>query len=453
MNQIINSKKIIWSTFIKMAILLVIASVVGTSMLIGVFSIPTGRIEKHVEESVSQLVVEGDHFSAFPGTSCTKQDNYSDAEYINGAMVNNSAKGIFTGLYGLEYQNSLIEITKDSPVTVLENVFNEERQLEYKEYGVRFWNGYEVILKPLLLFLTYGQIRHLNFYLEFGIIISIILLLHRKHLSKYSIPIIISFMLLEPFPLAATMAFAGFFYCTYIPCLLMLLFNDAIQKRNLYPLFFMLIGICVIYFNMNYFQLISFAYALVFYFILNGFPKTIKKSLCVFTISFACWFLGYFGMMAMKWIMYEVLTGNALIPDMISRILYRISATAYYTGPHISRIVALLRNAHYLVSNGPWMIMEIVFITYMLLKTRKDITAKKLKENIFRLHKSLIMIFMLMTFIVVARYLLFANHVYVHAWVMYRLFDAMVLTFNTIITKIAFEGDSQNEKICKNNET
>lgn len=442
-------RKQILKTLCKMAITLAVSAVVGTLLLSAAYSLPTDRIKDNVRKSVGQLALEGDHFSVFSGLKYTEFDNYSDANYLNAAMVDHSAKGFFTGLYGLEYENADAVIEYDSPVTVLKNVFSDDGELQYREFGKRFWNGYEIIVKPLMMIFTYGQIRNLNLYLEITLLMVLILLMHRYHLAKFSIPLVISYLLLNPVTMASSMAFSGFVYCTYIPCALIMIFNHKIRQRKLYPIFFMLIGICTAYFNMNYIQLISFAYALVFFFLMNGFPKGIKETVIAFIIYFVCCFTGFAGMYIMKWIIYEVSTGLPLISDMVSRILYRVSATAYYTGPSISRFKAVYMNIRYLVINIPWIVIELIYIIYMMSRAVRVGRRCRLPE-IMRSNGPVLVLFLLMTALVLLRYIVFSNHVYVHAWVTYRIADAAVLLFNIAATYIVF--GARNEKISKTDE-
>ena len=434
----------ILKTFCKMIMVLFVSAIVGTMLLSVAYSLPTDGIKKNVQKSVGQLVLEGDHFSVFPCLEYTDFDNYSDAHYLNAAMVDNSAKGFFTGLYGLEYENADAQIAYDSPVTVLSNVFLDDSNLQYKESEKRFWNGYEIIVKPLMMVFTYGQVRNINFCLEIALLMLLILLMHKRHLARFAIPLVISYLLLGPVTMASSMAFSGFLYCTYIPCVLIMVFNNKIKQKKLYPLFFMVTGICVAYFNMNYIQLISFAYALVFCCLMNGFPKRRKDAAIAFIVFFACWFMGFAGMYIMKWIVYELFTGLPLISNMIARTLYRISATAYYTGPPISRYLAVYLNIRYLIMNIPWIGMELVYISYLLYKAKKTNRGSKLSQRI-RLNGPVLVLLSLMAVLVLLRYFIFANHVYVHAWVTYRIADAAVLLFNVAFTYIVF--GAQYEKI------
>lgn len=442
------TKKTIF-TLLKMIVLLSASAIIGMLLLSAAFFLPTDRIKENVRESVPGLVSEGDHFSLFSGLRFTEQDNYSDALYLNGAMVDNSAKGFFTGLYGLEYENSKVKIKEDSPVTVLNNVFLEDAEPEYREYGRRFWNGYEIVLKILLQFFNYGQIRFINFYAEIGVLFWLAFMMYRRGLTKYIITVLISYIFLGPVTIAVSMSFGGFMYCTYIPCILMLLSNDRLKQKQRYPLFFMAVGICVAYFNMNYFQLITFVYPLVFYYLLNGFPKDNKRALSSFTVLFASWVAGFTGMYAMKWVLYELFTGQPLISDMIKRTLYRISATEYYTGPPISRIGALGKNLFYLIVNIPWLLFETLYILWIKKPFSKG-KKESAKTGIFEFARSnspVIILILMVTVLVLLRYLLFANHVYVHAWVMFRIADGVIFTLNVLMIYFSGGESIENEKI------
>lgn len=439
------TKKSLIRTILIMIAVLVIAPIIGTLLLSLAFSIPVDRIWNNVGASVELLVKEGDHFSIILGFNFTDLDNYTDANYLNGALINNDINGFFTGLFGSRFNNTLVEINYDSPVTVLASLFNSNLSLELVDYGRRFWNGYEIILKPLLLFFNYSQIRIINIVLEVGLMSLLTFMLFRRGLGKYSIPLFVSYIFLGPVTMGLSIAFAGFFYCTIIPCILMLKFNKSFYEKKLYPVFFLLLGIITAYFNMNYFQLITFGYGIIFYYLLNGFPKNIKESFISFGIMLASWMIGFYGMYFMKWVMYEICTGQPLISSMFERTFYRMSATEYYTGPAINRFEGLYRNIISVVKNFPWLIGEfalVIFIViFMLLNKKRCKTLIFSKENV-----PTFVIFGLMFVIVLARLIIFANHVYVHYWATYRIFDCLILLFNVLVIKFVWEK-TEDEKV------
>ena len=419
-------------SIIRILITLVVSAAIGTLMLSLAYSLPTDRIWNNVEKSVEQIAMEGDHFSLFTGLKFTNQDNYTDAIYMNEALINNDAKGLFTGLIGLEYENKNLPIDYDSPVLLLKNVFQDDSQLEFKEQTTRFWNGYEVVVKILLCFFTYGQIRYINYIVELLLLLAMAMLMKKHELTRFIIPLFMSFLFLGPITMTTSMVFSGFMYCTYIPCIIMLLFNDKLRVGQRYPIFFLIIGIVMAYFNVNYFQLISFAYAFVFYCMLNDFPKSNREAFLTLISMFAYWLMGFDGMYVMKWIIYEILVGQPIISNMIARSLYRVSATAYYTGPRISRIKAMLKNIYYALINIPWLIVEICYIVGALTAFFKGKDRYQASELLKKKMPALILTISMLG-IVLLRYIIFANHVYVHAWVTYRTLDSVILLFNVII--------------------
>lgn len=419
---------------IKILLLMTTSIMIGVLLLVCAYSLPTERIKNNVEESIEILEKETDHYNLFKNIETTIQDNYSDALYLNLALVDNSIKGKFTGLMGLECNNSKLNIKEDSPVKRLSGIFDKNAKIEYKNSNRRFWNGYEVVLKPLLLFANYQEIRVINLILEVTMLMTILLLMHKRNLGKYNIAFVISYLFLKPITIAFSISFAGFVFCMYSSCIAILLLNEKLKEKNLFPLFFMVVGIITAYFNMNYFQLLSFAYPMILYYLINDFSNSYKNSIKVFVSIFLCWLFGFLGMYLSKWIVYELFLEKPIIADMITRSIYRVSATEYYKGPSISRINALLKNVYLVVTDLPWLFVEISFVAYIVIKIIKNnIDIRKQ----FFVNKHKYILFVLMLIIVVLRYLIFANHVYVHDWVMYRVFDSVVLFFNVIIIDMA----------------
>lgn len=413
------SKKTLFESLIS----LIISIIVGTFLLCISYELPTEKIFNNVKESYLLLKNETNYYSVTSTVSGSIQDNVTDAIYLNEALINNEYNGFFTSLYGYNY---LTKKSDDSPVAELSKIFEENnRNIEPSKY--RFWNGWELVLKILLQFFDYSNIRYLNLILQSSLMFLLLYLMHRKGLNRYELPLLILYLFINPFAMALTMAYSGYYYCMIVPCIIILLFNDWLNKEDRYYIFFELIGVATFYFNMNYIQLMTFAVPYIFVLLVNGFPKTIKKAV-FHTLRYGVfWFVGYSGMMIGKWIIFYLCTGSNIFIEMLDVIIFRTSS-GY--GKKIHRYNALLENIFVAISNIWNVLIEFIFIFVIIIGIykKKNRLFKKNSVDIFVIIESLIA--------VIVRYIIFANHTIIHSFVTYRLIGIFLFTMNVVLIRI-----------------
>ena len=132
-----------------------------TSLII-VNLIPKEYIENNVKKSVQVFVNEG----YYPKVKLAHNyllDNYTDALMINTAYSVDSEKPLESAIlmrrsYRPKENLKLEEVgTNDKPIQCLIENVNETNET-YLEYS-RYWHGYMIYLRPLLVFFNYLQIR------------------------------------------------------------------------------------------------------------------------------------------------------------------------------------------------------------------------------------------------------------------------------------------------------
>ena len=403
-----------------------LSTVVGFLLLVLVYMLPQSRISSHIRASTPTICNEPLYFSLMTGVGGSTLDNFTELCYLNLAAVGAEGNPVKSALSGYEYHSPKAESYHDTLELVLEN----DPSLTKKPSIFRFWNGYLVFLKPLLLLFTYAEIRNLNLMVQCLLMFLLLHLMHEKKLKKYELPLLLTYLLLNPISLVLNMTFAGFFYCTVIPCIIMLLVNDKLMKHDLYFLFFMMIGVCVIYFNMNYFQIITFGIPIVFYFILNGWPKDLRSLFSSGILFFAAWFLGYAGMMVMKWIVYAIFVSPDIFTTIFTTITVRTSSAN--TDLLFSRADAIQRNIEEITKNEWWEFFEVLFIVSCLAMGLKS--RPPLKKWVPQF-----LIVLILTVIPIIRYFIFANHVFIHCWATYRCLAMAVFAINVFCIDFAYQ--------------
>lgn len=445
--------------FIQVTYALLIIGLLGLVLMALVFMLPTGRIRRHVEQSMLMLASETDYFSVTPGIPGSQLDNYTEAAYINQALVNWKDASLFSCiLSGNYYQTSDQDVL---PVENLLQVVNHDDDCELIPRYCRFFNGYEVVVKPLFIITNYAGIRQINLFLIFFLSVLLCVEMVKKGMKKYVLSAIISFLFINPFSIALSMTFSGFYYCMIIPCLYILMADKEKVKKYGW-LLFEITGACAFYFNMNYFQLLTFGIPLLYYYLVIGIPDKPAKLLKDILLLFAPWCIGYAGMMVFKWAVYALLIDHNMFMEMYEKIVFR---TGTIDG---SRWSGLRVNLTRSLKNPWWDIIECVFVLYCLRNQITSVISKaskfiagRLKKKVDRSKPGLktmakaasfklwvkeqmtsgtlfseIILVAVFAIFPICRCLIFSNHVYIHNAFTYRLFMMPIMALNLFIAKV-----------------
>ena len=394
----------------------------GTILLCFAFSIPAEKIRNNVEASIDVLKNETDYFQIIESDIGTRLDNYTEAYYLNEALVDSSYHSpLNSALSGYCY---VIDGNENlPPVENLAQVLESNNDVIIQSRHKRFFCGYELILKPTLTIASYSTIRNVNLVLSIILFIILVTLMIKKNLGSYIPAISISLLLIHPLTIVKCMTFVGYYYCSIIPCIIILLIDKNVLQKKAW-LLFSLTGACVFFFNMNYFQLISFAMPLMLYFLVLGLPNKTSESLKSILNFFMAWFMAYAGMMVFKWLLYGIIVDSSIFSEMLALISRRTSTSEG------SRFYGITSNINVIKQNTIWIYTEIVFCIFSIIMIVKNKCKVKKKTG------PMLALLLIMSILPMARYLIFSNHVIIHNWVMYRLIMIPVLSYNLAITKL-----------------
>lgn len=407
---------------LQIALIPVACGILGLILLALSFLLPTGSIRGHVEASVDQLYDEGVYHSVTPKLAGAQLDNYTEALYLNQALVGGSdAPVLDCVLEGYQFEPPAADGYRD-PIVKLKTAVEDPASASLIPENKRFFNGYTVVMKILLELTHYSGIRQINLYL--GLFLFLILLrgMMKRGLQRYILPVVVSLLLIHPVTMALNMASFGFFVCMMVPCILMLrMKRETLEKRDW--LLFGITGAATYYFNMNYIQLLCFGVPVLFYFLLTGVPEKPLKLLARLAELFIAWMAGLVGMMVFKWAAYAVLKDPGVFREMLDQFFFR---TGLSEG---SRTDAVLHNIQIAFENNWWNLLELLFIAGTVIRRirGKEKCAFSLSE---------VLLLLVMILLPLGRYFILSNHVLVHGWTTYRLLMIPVLAFDLWITGV-----------------
>ena len=159
----------------KYFFILVISSMVGLILLVGVSFLPTEKINNNVKKDINQLYQETSYFSAFGGNVLgTKQDNYTEAIYLGQILIGDGMQGRLNSALNGYYIYGTGDLVDDLYKYISGDDSASIVPLEH------FWNGWLTILKPMFMFMTYSQIRMFNLTVHSLLLFTLLVMLRKK---------------------------------------------------------------------------------------------------------------------------------------------------------------------------------------------------------------------------------------------------------------------------------
>lgn len=303
-------------------IIVVICVFCGTVALFGAYSLPLQRIQDNVTQSVDTFLKEGS-YPRFSSENLDSQlDNWTDAIMIlvsAGGDSNNIVRSAMLNIYpmveGLDPVESLVEIYGGAAKSHYTNV----------EYG-RYWHGYVVFLKPLLLFFNYDDIRYLIMILHVTLLALIFTLLGKRRQSLYAIPLVLAYLFCNPLALMQSMQFSTITLLALIQLVFFLLLRNKYEK---YPVavvvHFTVFGCLTSYIDLLTFPLVALFIPLAYFVCTTNTARSFRSCLLQPFLYTICWGIGYGGMWMSKWFIGTLLTGKNIVANALEQAAYRTS--------------------------------------------------------------------------------------------------------------------------------
>lgn len=211
-----NTEKNFRKLFIAL-ITVIISVIIGMVLLLLVNSIPNEKMVGNIKESVKVFEREETYPQLMDGMYSSRLDNFTDA-----IILLTSAYKKDTSLIDRTVNAYRITYPDTNPVNslILWGGICSEDFNTYK-YS-RYWHGYQIIVKILLLFFNYQEIRYLNMALQILVVILIILMMKHLDLSYLIVPYVMFYLSLCPIALMMSLQFSAIFYVTNISCVIMM---------------------------------------------------------------------------------------------------------------------------------------------------------------------------------------------------------------------------------------
>lgn len=384
----------------KICMAFIAGLMMGTLLLSLVYLLPTEPMRKNMGESISVLTREGENPFILPGHKGSSLDNYTDAIMLGNAVYRSERPFYQAAMLTERAVNE-----QDKPIAALADYVADGKERMTEEY-FRYWHGYLVVLKPLLLFLNYRQIRVLN-----GIAFLLVLAVTaagflRVRMRRGGVALILAVMGLFPMAIPFSLQFSSAFYIGMLSVAAVLYQGDLIEKKELWGIFFLIVGMCTSYLDFLTYPLFTFGMPLIVCIVRR------KQRLLESVRNGICWGSGYFGMWAGKWTIGSLLTGRNLWIDAMESAGFRLSGGAYEE--RISRIMGVLRNFYIYVS--VWgLLLALAVVLWNVLEVRQY------REKLDKENGGGLLLLLAAACLPIVWYLVMANHSYIHYWYTFRI--------------------------------
>ena len=415
----------------KCLVLLLVLSIIGFALVAVSYALPERTILYNASISTDFLVSE---YTGKDMEWMNWPDFYSDMVMVNVACYSDGE----TPLIKRSINNEKIGYTNEIsyPFEIVrwlsERTSVEKNWYSYNEanatyepcsYG-KYWNGYLILLRPLLLYHSIWQIYKI-FKIMVSLLFGVALLALLIRDWRFAFPFTLAFFTLRPYSkFCLTYAIVEILLCVF---LFIAVIDPRLKKvsvkRNL---FFFAMGAITLYFTLMGFSMVIPVFCAVYLAYQTEIKNERYFSRAEMVLEMVFWYcVGYCCMWAMKWLILA-LSDSSLLAEVMESIKKRSSHNDY--GEEITLWETLLWNmcGFYYKNNAlEWSIWTIsaVAAAIAVLSIVNKALAVKAKDGI---------VLAAVLFVTLGRYAVIMNHSRVHYFFMNRLLSGIVYTLLSI---------------------
>lgn len=401
---------------LKSLIILALSILGGSVLMVLVFLFPVQEMKANAQRSTEIYDYEEVYPQLMWGYKMSQLDNCTDATMILNAIFSGTGNVVDDAMkiYRTEYYDR-------TPVGSLTDFANDVAAKTYNVSYPRYWHGYLVFIKPLLLLFDIADIRIWNMFLFYGLLIYIILLMQKKGLGNYIFPFGVSVLLLNPVAVPLSFQFSTVSYIMLF-AVWTVLNKDDWKIENMF-FFFMFLGIVTAYFDFLTFPLVGLYFPMIFLLLKEN---SWKNAMTIVILCSVAWMIGYAGMWSGKWLVGSILTGENFFADAFDRA--GEYANMEYGDGKVNFLQVIWKNIQVLVK-WPIVISGMGIVLWQgknLLKAKKEhsLTVKWIFP------------FLLVAFAPIVWYIAAGTHSYIHYWFTYRELCVSIFAVLTGLWKV-----------------
>lgn len=312
------------------------------ALIVGAFALPTRNMQQNMKESAHTLLDEGVYPTFLddilvrmrPGNvldlktllfnnRITARDNFTDALMLAQASYDGTEPLLERAMAVYRWSTE-----DENPFGFLQSIINgNDTQIVRKQYD-RYWHGYLVVLKPLLLIFDLSQIRIINLVVLTLLLGYCVFLMHQKIAKNYCGWFLYALLFFMPFTIPFCMQYCTATYVLLIALIILFKHYEWLQQESRLAYFFMIVGMTVAYVAYLTFPLVTFGIPVIFVLLSDPKKRTFKVDLLrVFRYGID-WSIGYVSLWASKWMVASLIMHQNLIKESLQQVAFRASSTS-----------------------------------------------------------------------------------------------------------------------------
>ena len=385
----------------------------GFLLITASYLLPVDRIQQNVRKSAETVEREGSYPFLYQNWRSTRLDNFTDSIMLllaaypgDGNFVQNAMLSTYTRFADHDPAQGLVKWATGAT-----------DGMQTHSYA-RYWHGYLVWLKPLLLVFDYGHIRILNAVLQCLLNLLVLYAMFRRGRKRLMLPYLLMVLFLTPTALFQSFQFSWIFYVTAAAVLLLVLRFEKLAAAGGLWRVFLFTGMATSYVDFLTYPLFTLGVPLALCIALRG-RESLKTSLADVIGLSLTWGIGYVGMWAGKWLLCGLLTGSDVLMTVQGNILARMSnATLEETFGWVDVVKRNIEAYNHWIYLGPFLLCT---AGYALFFGREHITLSGGALSVSRQWAGgALLPLALAALIPFVWYFVAGNHTYIHYWYAHR---------------------------------
>ena len=394
-----------------MAMVVMGAAILGTLFMMTAYMLPTEKMYAKVKSDFDNGYAETLKMSSWTRAGKSANlDPYTDSIMLSKAIYPHQ------GIIDSSLLNpSWHRLPDEMPMACLERNVKNYGVDDNPETYARYWHGYLVVLKPLLMVARPAEIKLIIAYLEIILCMMVVYCLSVRLGFRYVLAFICTMLFWNPVSLAMAFQYANVYIITLMAMLLILKSScETLRRRGLW--IFLITGVMTSFFDLLTYPIVTLGIPVVLYLLIIMKEENVGVQDCYkrLIVLSCAWTFGYLGMWGGKWVIATLLSNQNVIADAIQNAAYRMgNSTGAWEGSKAFSVKDVIYSNFKAAMEGPikWLAVLICcFMSYWLY----------VRRVVLKHHAKKVAPLLVCAGIPLVWYVLVSNHSWVHTWMAYR---------------------------------
>lgn len=380
----------------KSILLLLAGILMGTVLLWASYLLPISADHARVAESTEILEQEG----WYPTAPLMRRYDNEPMGRNGGGIMDNYTDAIMISTAAYRPVEGALYQTMNMASGVIESGYSY------------YWHGYVPILRPLLLFVNYADIRVLNQLLQMMLITFMTCVVYRKKGAAYAALPFTIYGLLMPMAVSQSLQYSWVFYIGMGGSLAVVQFHDSLRKGQRIGFFFLVLGMLTSYMDLLTYPLFTWGIPMIWWIVMDDEAECAKRQLQQVVLCGIHWIFGYGGLWVGKWIVGGMVTGKPVVMQAWNEILYRGGRIENKAGRLAAYWNNLLFNLQVCINVQVAFLLGLWFAWW----------CYKIAKGFYKAEKEKTLALLLIALSPFVWYLVLENHTYLHSNFAYRIY-------------------------------